>query len=94
MVELNIKDPLEPSNEERATRAHRAIDAFFEGDIKSDNLGTNVTDLLANLMHLCSLEGVDFGEALAQAKEFFDEEFEEELGDGWLFIAADTALSH
>lgn len=55
---------------------------------------TNVSDMLANLMHLCSLEGVDFGEALVQAKEFFDEELEEELGDGWQFMAADPARSH
>jgi hypothetical protein len=33
-----------------------------------------LTDLLANLMHYCHREGIDFGEALATAAMHFDEE--------------------
>lgn len=42
---------------------------------------TQVTDLLADLMHFCNGRGVDFEEALASARHHYDEEVEEEAGE-------------
>jgi hypothetical protein len=78
MLALNSKDQGDPTNEDRAARARRALEAFFQGDARSDQLGTDVADLLTNLMHLCYLEDVDFQTAVARAERAFEMEVEEE----------------
>lgn len=60
---------MEPTNEERASWAQRAIDAFeVATNMEGEPLETVVGDLLANLMHLCDAEDLDFGHLLARAR--------------------------
>ena len=57
-----------PTNEQRAQRARQVVAAFTQA-LASDNepLQTNITDLLADLMHLCRQEGIAFADALRSA---------------------------
>lgn len=62
-----------------ADRAARGEDAVYAGsDYPADDLDTSIGDTLANLLHLCRREGIDFEAALARGREHFQEEVAEE----------------
>ena len=64
-------------NEQNDQRADLAFDAVFATtDLKQDldSLPSYVGDLLANLMHLCNREKVDFNRCLQDAQWNFNEE--------------------
>lgn len=55
----------------RADRAEKAINSYDEGG------KTGLVDLLADLMHFCHLEGIDFDSAMETATMHFDCEQDE-----------------
>lgn len=64
------------TNDERADKALDALAHY--ADICNDRVdGTDVVDLLTDLMHLCDREEVDFDMALRDAQMNFEAECEE-----------------
>ena len=63
------------TNHDRYVKARRALNAYIEtsGDDESD-----VTDLLADLMHFCDEQVIDFNRALQNAQWNYREEVKEE----------------
>ncbi len=57
---------MHPANEKRVSRARIAIAPYGNGDTRDD-----ICDLLANLMHLCDCEGLDFDEIAESARMHF-----------------------
>lgn len=78
-------DALEPTNEERAERAHRIIDAYRERHDTGEEDEIVLTDLLADLLHACTmLDGLDnlpldFDRCLDMARRHFEAERNESL---------------
>lgn len=71
----------EPTNLDRAGWAMAAVDTFAEKaglDSAGEELETKVGDLLANLMHLCRINKVDFEQALHTGRMHFEAEVAEE----------------
>lgn len=71
----------EPTNEDRAGWAMVAVDAFAEKtglDTSGDDLETKVGDLIANLMHLCRLNQIEFAQVLESGRKLFAAELTEE----------------
>lgn len=69
----------EPDNEERANDGEEAIKYFAKRVHQEDeDLKTNMTDLLADLMHLADFEDINFEEIFHTAKDHFDTEKAEE----------------
>lgn len=73
-----------PSNADRADWAYSALEAFAKrtrqdtsGDLKHAQY-TVVTDLLADLMHLCDRDGIDFETCLIGGRGHYEEELQEE----------------
>lgn len=72
---------MEPTNEDRAEWAWRALEAFAKqtgqdtngGDLKYDR-EIVVSDLLCDLMHLCDRDGIDFNLALQNGQDNYREE--------------------
>ncbi len=65
-------------NEDRAKLARDILMEHFNegcGEVQE----TQVTDMLADLMHMCKEEVLDFNIALRQAQEHFKEECREEI---------------
>lgn len=64
----------------RVASAQTALAAFVAvvGDMGDEQ--DNVTDLLANLMHLCDAKGLDFATSLRRAESHFDDESDIEAG--------------
>jgi len=70
----------EPTNEDRKKWITKTLDAFctavdnrmFKGE------ETDITDLLADLMHFCHSDEIDFKSRLRMAENHFIEEMEEE----------------
>ncbi len=62
----------EPTNEDRAAR----IDAVYDAAYRDTGDGTEefVTDLLADLMHFCDREELDFLDRLTMAEIYHGEE--------------------
>lgn len=65
---------MEPTNDSRADLALQALANSDQGGQED----TDVTDLLADLMHFCRREGFDFDYCLQSARMHFEEEVEEE----------------
>jgi hypothetical protein len=70
----------EPSNDDRAEWALEACEAFGEstGLSVKDELETVITDLIANLLHLCDRNGISGDEAIERAQMHYDCEIEAE----------------
>lgn len=68
----------EPTNEDKADFAHHAVRTYMKatGLTRADGLETAIGDLLADLMHLCRIESVDWDFLVLQAKAHFNEETE------------------
>lgn len=58
-------------NEMRVNRAITALDAY---PAEEDDLLSKISDLLADLMHLCRREGIDFEKCLTVAEVNFESE--------------------
>ena len=58
-------------NETRINRAITALEAYSEED---DDLASNTTDLLTDLMHLCKQQELDFHGCLLSAEINFESE--------------------
>jgi len=72
-----------PTNDQRASWAMTAVDAFSEKtglDRAGENLDTKIGDLLANLMHLCKFNEIDFDGVLDTGRMHFEAEVAEEEG--------------
>lgn len=70
-----------PTNEDRAGWAQVAVDAFAAEtnmDAAGEDMQTVMGDLLADLMHLCQQNDIDFERILATGKMHFEAELEEE----------------
>lgn len=66
-------------NADRAERARRIVKAYGQEVGQPDeDLETNLGDLLADLMHLCEVDQVDFEECLDRGELNFDEEMDDE----------------
>jgi len=80
-------DNIEPTNANRADWAAAAVHTFADATNQrekgqyTDDLHSIVSDLLADLMHYCRREGVDFDETLETARAHFNFEREEERPD-------------
>jgi hypothetical protein len=57
-------------NEERVARAREIVRAFNPQETEE----TNLSDMLANLMHLCDAEGWDFGAQIEQGRFHYEAE--------------------
>lgn len=69
------------TNRDRANWALAALETFRHGvHMKGEDTETVLGDLLADLMHLCRLDGHDFDAALRAAQEHFAAEIVEEDG--------------
>ena len=62
------------TNEDRANKASVALEYYGTSSI----LGNTVSDLLADLMHLCDQEKIDFNLLLQNAQWNYREEVKEE----------------
>lgn len=63
-----------PTNEDRAVWAETALTAFIMASNGEDD-ETAITDLLANLMHMCKQRGIDsFDRLLLNAELHYAEE--------------------
>ena len=65
-----------PTNENRANWAENAINNYCQ-ETGDDDTETGMTDLLADMMHLCDRDGFDFSTSLARAEMHYLEEKEE-----------------
>ena len=65
------------NNNDRAEWAQTGLDAFaVEIGGRGEPLAQNMGDLLADLMHLCDREGIDFKDVLRVAETHYTEETE------------------
>lgn len=64
----------EITNNERAARARATTTQYVADKGTDDDLATGIMDLLADLMHLCAAQGMDFRRALDVACEHFEAE--------------------
>lgn len=69
-----------PTNDDRAAWAYDGIAAFAKrtgqdnsGDLKHD-LPSVIGDFLADLMHLCDRDGINFDECLANGRGHYEHE--------------------
>ncbi len=71
-----------PTNSERAERARLILEAYAIEWGDPEDHSANLTDILADLMHLAHRHAelnLDFNAQLEMAKQHFDEELLEEL---------------
>jgi len=70
----SITLPADPDeqNDDRSEWAEIALLAFM-GQTRTD-VGDAVSDLLADMMHWCDRNGIDFGSELERAQEHYKEE--------------------
>jgi hypothetical protein len=70
-----VADP-EGKNQDRAEWARAAVETFQAqtGLTDADGLDTAISDLLADLAHLCDEEGLDFGHLIWRADNHYTEE--------------------
>ena len=58
------------SNRQRATQAAKGLAAYLAaGGMTNDSTDTSITDLLADLMHLCDGHGLDINQLLERAAQ-------------------------
>jgi hypothetical protein len=70
---------MSPTNAERSEWARTAVNAFaVETRTKDEPLDEQVSDLLADLMHLCDAEGLDFNELSERGQGNHEAEVQEE----------------
>jgi hypothetical protein len=55
-------------NETRADRAEAALNAYIERRGYEDDTGSDIADLLGDIMHFCKIEGIDFDKKLTVAQ--------------------------
>ncbi|MDA8140775.1 MAG: hypothetical protein M0036_19175 [Desulfobacteraceae bacterium] len=65
-----------PTNQERIERAMTAMSSANYGE--NDSLDAGMCDLIADLLHFCAQEGLDFDSILNTARMHFEAESEEE----------------
>jgi len=67
-------------NADRAARARRLVNLYRKevGHEGSEELYTSVGDLLADLRHLCEVEGLDWDEVDSDGETNFEEELADE----------------
>jgi hypothetical protein len=69
----------EPTNFDRAKRAAYAVESYAEANgLEREDPETNLTDLMADLLHMCRFEGWDHYDLFERAKRHFWEEVIEE----------------
>jgi hypothetical protein len=69
----------EPTNKDRAGWAHEALRRFGEiTGVGDEDLKTQISDLVADLMHLAKIESVDFDDVLDSARMHYEAELDEE----------------
>ena len=76
---------MEPTNQDRAERGRRALEAWNQGeDLLQEDMQTVIVDVIADLLHLAFEEGVTTGTPaggiVQMAKDHYDSEIEEEYG--------------
>jgi hypothetical protein len=59
-------------NEIRINRAVSALEAAYSGE--EDDIISKISDLLADLMHLCRQQGIEFRSCLTAAEVNFESE--------------------
>ena len=70
------------TNDERAERAHRALDYWLRGD--APEMEANIRDLMSDLLHLCEQHGLNpFTESRVALEAYLCEQ-DDPTGDGWL----------
>lgn len=69
----------DPTNGERQESAFRALLAHLNGQPLYEDPTTDIIDLVANLMHLCNREGLDWSVIVNMAKVLFEIEVHEEV---------------
>jgi hypothetical protein len=69
-----VDPPPAPTNGDRAVRAEIAVNAYWGSDAQQEPIGDRVSDLLADLMHLCHRDHVDFEVIFDRASRRFEEE--------------------
>lgn len=68
----------DPTNEGRAARIDEVREAYWNARCEvEDDVEEFVADLLADIMHFCDREGVDFQARLRTAESNHEAEFEE-----------------
>lgn len=68
----------DPTNEDRAARIDEVREAYWDArGEEEDDAEEFVADLLADIMHFCDREGVDFQARLRAAEINHEAEFEE-----------------
>jgi hypothetical protein len=60
------------TNQDRANEAHGCLRQL--NDYEHNELETNITDLLADLLHLCKINDINFDTRMASARMHFDAE--------------------
>lgn len=70
-------DDLLPSNEDRAERIAQVYE-MYQANTGVDDQESFVADLLADVMHFCQREDIDFEEKTGTAKMHFEDECEDE----------------
>lgn len=67
------------TNASRAHSAQNALAVFAkENGLEDEDIETQLSDIVTNLMHLCAINCVDFGSVLARAEGHYAAEIEEE----------------
>lgn len=66
-----------PTNNERAAWAQTALSAFVNEVGTNDDVATDVSDLIGDLMHLADAEGFDIEEAVRMARANYYAEIDE-----------------
>ena len=64
----------EPTNKDRAEWARGAVECFVSMVGGGDDLKTSISDLIADLLHLCDEEGIDHEDVLRNATWHYEEE--------------------
>lgn len=64
-----------PTNADKAEMAYQAVDGYGG----SESLEECVTDILADLMHLCDVEEMSFSQLFDRAFDHYNEEKREEV---------------
>lgn len=62
------------NNEDRAKMARKAVNLISDGV----EIDSKMSDLIANIQHLCDEEGFDFNEILDKANQYYQAEYLEE----------------
>lgn len=77
---MNLPPDPEGQNDDRAEWARQALETFAAttGLNMDGETPEAIGDLLANIMHFCDRNGLDFDERLANARFHYDEETQDD----------------